>query len=78
MRLFYYHMQVMFEMQQRGYNVEPKWQDPHYRGKAVGYDYSIAHHEPYIGHFYREHDEQYLKDCLANLAGKGIILEVAV
>lgn len=71
-------MQVMFEMQQRGYNVEPKWQDPHYRGKAVGYDYSIAHHEPYIGHFYREHDEQYLKDCLANLAGKGIILEVAV
>ena len=72
--LFWYHLHVIDEMRQRKYNVEGKWTDCHYRGKAVGFEYS-----PFIGskvlpYRYPEHNADYLAECVANLASKGITI----
>ncbi len=71
--LWNYHMKVMNEMKDRGYNVDEQWIDPVYRGRnCEKYDWQrfVA---PYD---YPEHNEEYLAECLDNLAGKGIIMEV--
>ncbi|WP_425442062.1 TIGR02328 family protein [Sediminibacillus massiliensis] len=34
-KLFQYHLLIMDEMKKRGYNVDPMWYEPTYRGKAV-------------------------------------------
>lgn len=71
--LFRYHMAVMEEMQRRGYNVAPEWLHRGYRGKVVGYDNTEF---TWYGEGYRypEHNDAYLAECVANLAGKGIAI----
>lgn len=68
--LYIYHLKVMAEMQGRGYNVNANWLQPYYRGKEcdpwpelVGCTIS-----------YPEHNNDYLQECIENLASKGIIV----
>jgi len=76
----------MSEMNARGYDVDDRWLDDAYRGKALGMS---ADREFYCdgaswldegsearGYvIYPEHDDAYLLSCLNNLAGKGAELE---
>lgn len=72
-KLFQYHMLVVEEMKQRGYQVDPLWEDPTYRGKSCPpYSVDLLPKEPYTP--YPEHDTVYLKECLHNMAKKGIKL----
>jgi len=74
-KLFQYHMKVMMEMQRRGYNNDPLWENPAYRGKQCPpYDEVLP--EESSSPIYPEHDEAYMKECLENLAGKGIHLTI--
>jgi len=80
-RLWAYHMRVMNEMQQRGYNPDSCWLDPGYRGKsAPGFEpdsreiQRLKDEENGVSLVYPEHNEEYLKECLANLRSKGIII----
>lgn len=80
--LFLYHELIMNEMKKRGYNVEPLWYDPFYRGKIalpwhveqLG-DTSLAYDENKTS-IYAEHDEHYLQECIENLNGKGIHISI--
>ncbi|MGT2888081.1 TIGR02328 family protein [Streptococcus didelphis] len=71
--LYKYHLKIMEEMSQRGYQVSPEWLDKNYRGKNM-----VAYKdlEPLATSFpiYLEHDEAYLQECLENLASKNIYL----
>lgn len=77
--LFRYHAQVMKEMQARGYQVDPLWEDPYYRGKkCIAYerdelDINVLKSDS-TNIVYPEHDEAYLEECLENLREKGIEL----
>lgn len=72
-KLFQYHMLVVEEMKQRGYQVDPLWEDPAYRGKSCPpYSVGLLPKESYTP--YPEHDTVYLKECLHNMAKKGIKL----
>lgn len=62
-------------MKRRGFNVAKEWLDQSYRGQIVGYDHSSF--TAGDGKGYREHDAAYMAECVANLAEKGITLEVA-
>ena len=74
--LWNYHMIVIVEMKCRGYNVDEQWVDLCYRGKSCErYYYLDMFLEPYD---YPEHNDEYLKECLANLADKGIIIDEGV
>jgi len=77
-RLFEFHLVVMYEMLNRNYNVEAAWFSPYYRGKNC-YPWlpreCWAADGAWIGPgktVYLEHDDEYLKECLENLKGKGI------
>ena len=89
--LYVYHCLVIGEMEKRGYDVDDKWSDPAYRGKALGRDFSLfsfgkvanilekrAYHMIVEGDdlVYPEHDDAYLKECLENLKGKGIVISI--
>lgn len=67
--LFRYHLQVMEEMQARGYKVEEKWKKPDYRGNFCPVWDSM---EDTADINYPEHNAAYLEECLQNLARKGI------
>ncbi len=77
-RLYQYHRLVMEEMQRRGYRPDPRWKDPCYRGTScapytnceVGKVDADAATPIYV-----EHDDPYLDECLANLRGKGVLIE---
>ena len=72
--LYQYHVLVMHEMTERGYNPNFVWYNRLYRG---------VHHVladlteigSYVRHngelIYSEHDNEYLKECLLNLQAKG-------
>lgn len=72
-KLYQFHLLVLNEMQKRGYHPDAKWFNPLYRG---------IHCKPYLSlkdctltiPIYPEHNEIYLKECLDNLANKGIFL----
>ncbi|WP_236011221.1 TIGR02328 family protein [Alicyclobacillus fructus] len=72
--LVQYHQLVMDEMERRGYQVDPAWRDPRYRGKRA----PLADVDPSryssSSPVYPEHDDRYLADCLENLRRKGIVL----
>lgn len=72
-KLYQYHQMIMNEMMRRGYQPDPLWQEPAYRGKTeVAYrDLKVI---PLTDPIYPEHDSFYLKECLDNLADKGIRL----
>lgn len=72
--LYLYHTKVMKEMNRRGYKSDLLWEDPYYRGKVCP-----AHSDKGLGDTdeikgYPEHDLKYLKECLENLRGKGIVM----
>lgn len=71
-----YHYIVIDEMKHRGYNVDPKWLSPHYRGKKIPPSKSImlpkvieAKSRKVV---YKEHNNQYFMCCIDNLLAKDI------
>lgn len=78
-----YHYLIMDEMERRGYRPDPIWRDANWRGKTIGPDRwsneKLADEFYFAalagGHLYPEHNDEYLQECLDNLAGKGIIIE---
>lgn len=82
MRLYRYHRLVMDEMRRRGYRPDQRWDDPHYRGLICspyrGGEVGAADEGlPTSGNVYPEHDDAYLTECLENLRGKAISIDVA-
>lgn len=80
-RLWFYHIQVMREMQRRGFNPNSCWFDPGYRGKsAQQYEPDskeirrLLEEKNKISFVYPEHNNEYLTECISNLLGKGINL----
>ena len=83
-----YHRLIMDEMERRSYHPDRTWDDPCWRGTALGHEegwaaadtvddqYCYAVHKG--GIIYPEHDEAYLIECLENLKEKGIDLYEAV
>lgn len=84
-KLVAYHCLVMDEMQNRGYHPDKTWYDFQWRGSTLKFhegwtDSSkvYAFWESAIdgGIIYPEHNEAYLNECLENLRGKGIEINV--
>ena len=81
--LYRFHTKVIWEIQIRGYNVDPLWEDPCYRGKNC-LPYNILSGKEQIKleknimyPCYKEHSNKYLTECLNNLKNKGIIIELS-
>ncbi|AOV07758.1 TIGR02328 family protein [Sporosarcina ureilytica] len=74
-KLFQYHMKVINEMKRRGYKNDPLWENPAYRGKQCS-SYEVVVIEQESKPIYPEHNECYMKECLENLAEKGIHLMI--
>jgi len=74
--LYFYHLIVMLEMESRGYKVEENWFKMSYRGKALGFDSAWLFHANNggSGFTFTKHDDNYLRECLDNLKGKGVII----
>ena len=73
--LFAYHSLVMDEMKRRGYKVSIEWRDKNYRGKTAEMYYNLE--EKIIDKpIYKEHNTEYLYECIENLKNKGIQLEI--
>lgn len=73
--LFRYHMLVMEEMEKRGYNVSGEWKDKNYRGK-IAEKYMDLEEEIIEDPIYKEHNIEYLDECIENLRNKGIELKL--
>lgn len=72
--LYKFHLLVMKEMKRRGYRVDKLWLDYNYRGKVLGYaDYNA---KGVVLEGYPEHDQKYFTECMENLRGKGVAIEV--
>jgi uncharacterized protein (TIGR02328 family) len=80
-QLYFYHMIVMGEMKNRGYNPNEKWTESNYRGKKCKeYDLFEAGFELLDSknlfdktlNIYPEHDGEYYQECIENLKKKGI------
>lgn len=77
-----YHYLIMDEMKRRGYNPDPKWLVPGWRGNTLEFDnmfadadfvddqYCYATHKG--GTIYPEHNTEYLRECIENLKSKGV------
>ncbi|MEO3947051.1 TIGR02328 family protein [Gorillibacterium sp. CAU 1737] len=77
--LYFYHVLIMDEMERRGFQVDPLWRTPIYRGKtwpAWPKDQAPRELMTEFPLIYPEHDEAYLQECLDNLKGKGIDLSL--
>ena len=79
--LWAYHMRVMKEMLNRGYNPDKVWFSVTYRGKDLG-EMTQEEQEAIdveginaklagTAYIYPEHDDTYLEECLQNLEAKG-------
>ena len=73
--LFRYHLLVMDEMEKRGYNVAGEWKDKNYRGK-IAEKYIDLEEEIIEDTIYKEHNIEYLDECIENLRNKGIELKL--
>lgn len=74
-------------MKRRGYKYDDRWRVYCYRGKKIGYDYSeftwMMGELPYgmrpecVGScpIYPEHDQEYLQECIENLARNGVVIK---
>lgn len=71
-KLYAYHLLVMKEMLNRGYKVENKWFNISYRGLKLGFDPIVDMNIK--NNIYKEHNKNYLKECLDNLNKKNIYL----
>lgn len=76
-KLVAYHIKVMTEMKNRGYNVDSIWLNVNYRGKLCSEDnYQNFSFCSYASPVYSEHNNNYLKECIDNLSQKGIRINV--
>ena len=73
--LYIYHSKIMDEMEKRGYRVSTEWRDKNYRGQKVE-SYSNLEETNISSPIYKEHNNEYLLECIENLAGKGIKLDI--
>ena len=73
--LFIYHSKIMDEMEKRGYTVSKEWRDKNYRGQKAE-SYSNLKETNISSPIYKEHNDEYLAECIENLAGKGIKLDI--
>ena len=73
--LFAYHLLVMDEMEKRGYKVSIEWKDKDYRGKTAK-KYNNLEEKDIDKPIYKEHNDEYLSECIENLRNKGIKLEL--
>ena len=73
--LFIYHSKIMDEMEKRGYRVSKEWRDKNYRGQKAD-SYSNLEETNISSPIYKEHNDEYLAECIENLAGKGIKLDI--
>ena len=78
-----YHYLIMDEMERRGYHPDSIWRNTFWRGSTLGYDEFWA-----LGStvqnlltdncmLYSEHNDEYFQECIENLKGKGIEIDVA-
>lgn len=75
-KLYQYHMKVMYQMKKRVYIPDEMWEDPTYRGRSCApYAPKEIVIEEMTTPIYPEHNVEYLKECLYNLAKKGIRLD---
>ena len=75
--LYKFHLLVMREMKERNFKVNNLWYIRIYRGKNIGFDNSLFTKKTNVNNLiYKEHDIDYLKECLLNLKGKNIILNI--
>ena len=72
--LFIYHSKIMDEMEKRGYTVSREWRDKNYRGQKAD-SYSNLEEINISSPIYKEHNDEYLLECIENLAGKGIKID---
>lgn len=74
--LIAYHSWVMDEMINRGYNVDRKWYDVSYRGRSceknMYANLDLVIPLRYTSQIYPEHNDEYLRECIENLKGKGV------
>lgn len=85
-KLIAFHFLVMEELQNKkpGINIEVNWFVPNYRGKNRGIDLSVNTWQvDRIGQkaragvmAYAYHDDTYLAECILNLRGKNIFIEI--
>ena len=73
--LFIYHSKIMDEMEKRGYRISREWRDKNYRGQKAE-SYSNLEETNISTPIYKEHNNEYLAECVENLAGKGIELDI--
>ena len=73
--LFRYHLLIMDEMERRGYKVSREWMDKNYRGKTAE-KYDNLEEKMIESPIYKEHNGEYLLECIENLRNKGIKLEL--
>jgi len=73
--LFIYHSKIMDEMEKRGYRVSREWRDKNYRGQKAK-SYSNLEEINISSPIYKEHNSEYLAECIENLATKGIKLDI--
>ena len=73
--LFIYHSKIMDEMEKRGYRVSTEWRDKNYRGQKAK-SYSNLEETNISSPIYKEHNNEYLAECIENLAGKGIKIDI--
>ena len=73
--LFIYHSKIMDEMEKRGYTVSTEWRDKNYRGQKAE-SYSNLEETNISTPIYKEHNSDYLLECIENLAGKGIKIDI--
>lgn len=66
----------MDEMERRGYHPDKAWRNPLWRGNKLGQCDGWAQVIEADGLIYEEHDDEYLEECLENLRGKGIEIEI--
>ena len=71
--LYRYHSLVMDEMEKRGYQVSVEWRDRIYRGK-VAERYINLKEVTVDTPIYKEHNHEYLLECIENLTEKSIHL----
>ncbi len=78
--LYCYHMKVISEMLKRGYTPDLKWCDISYQGDNTPrrtWDSAPDIKElnnKLMGVVYPEHNDDYLAECINNLASKGIFI----
>lgn len=80
--LVVYHYCIMEEMERRGYHPDRTWDNPDWRGSALGEEKGFADKSLVENTWmnvnqmsitiYPEHNSEYLQECIDNLKEKGI------